>query len=37
MGCTGPIVLVADEDYIKAIGVLLKKKYIAERPLDCNC
>ena len=37
MGCTGPIILVADEDYIKAVEVLLVKKYIAERPLDCNC
>lgn len=37
MGCTGPIVLVADEEYIKAVDVLLTKKYISERPLDCNC
>lgn len=37
MGCTGPIVLVAEEDYIKAVEVLLKNKYITERPLDCNC
>lgn len=37
MGCTGPIVLVAEEDYIKAIDVLLKNKHIAEKPLDCNC
>ena len=37
MGCTGPIVLVADEDYLKAVEVLLAKKYITERPLDCNC
>ena len=37
MGCTGPIVLVAEEDYIKAVDVLLKNKYITERPLDCNC
>ncbi len=37
MGCTGPIVLVADEDYIKAIDILLENKYITERPLDCNC
>lgn len=37
MGCTGPVVLLADEDYIKAIDVLFKKKYITERPLDWNC
>lgn len=37
MGCTGPIILVADEDYVKAADVLLAKKYIAEKPLDCNC
>jgi glycine/sarcosine/betaine reductase complex component C subunit alpha len=37
MGCTGPIVLVADEDYVKAVGILFAKKYISERPLDCNC
>ena len=37
MGCTGPIVLVADEDYIKAVDILFAKKYISERPLDCNC
>jgi hypothetical protein len=37
MGCTGPIVLVTDEDYIKALGVLFEKKYITEKPLDCNC
>lgn len=37
MGCTGPIILVADEDYLKAVEALLTKKYITERPLDCNC
>ncbi len=37
MGCTGPIVLIADEDYIKAIDVLFQSKFIAQRPLDCNC
>ncbi len=37
MGCTGPIVLVADADYNKAIEILFAKKYINERPLDCNC
>jgi hypothetical protein len=37
MGCTGPIILVADGDYTKAVEVLLAKKFIAERPLDCNC
>lgn len=37
MGCTGPIVLVADEDYNKAIDILLDKKYITEKPLDYNC
>lgn len=37
MGCTGPIVLVAEEDYMKAVDVLLKNKFINERPLDCNC
>lgn len=37
MGCTGPIVLVADEDYSKAADVLFTKKYIIQRPMDCNC
>ncbi len=37
MGCTGPIILVSDGDYTKAVEVLLVKKYITERPLDCNC
>ena len=37
MGCTGPIVLVADEDYNKAIDILLDNKYISERPLDSHC
>ncbi len=37
MGCTGPIILVADEDYNKAVNVLFAKKYISEKPLDCNC
>ncbi|MGE5633191.1 MAG: glycine/sarcosine/betaine reductase complex component C subunit alpha [Caulobacteraceae bacterium] len=37
MGCTGPIVLVTDEDYIKAVGVLFENKFITEKPLDCNC
>lgn len=37
MGCTGPIVLVADEDYEKSINVLLEQKFIAERPLDSHC
>ncbi len=36
MGCTGPIVLVADEDYLAAVDVLFNNKYIAEKPLDCN-
>ncbi len=30
MGCTGPIVLVADGDYIKTIDILLENKYIIE-------
>ncbi len=37
MGCTGPIVLLADEDYTKAVDILFLKKYISEKPLDCNC
>jgi len=37
MGCTGPIILVADEDYLKAVEALLVKKFITERPLNCNC
>ncbi len=37
MGCTGPIVLVAEVDYIKTVNILFAKKYISERPLDCNC
>jgi len=37
MGCTGPIVLVADEDHNKAIDILLENKYISERPLESHC
>jgi hypothetical protein len=37
MGCTGPIVLVADEDYSRAIDILLENKLIAERPLETHC
>lgn len=37
MGCTGPIVLVADEDYIRAIDILLENKFISERPLEIHC
>jgi hypothetical protein len=37
MGCTGPIVLTADEDYEKAVDVLLTNKLIAQLPSDCNC
>lgn len=37
MGCTGPIILVSDGDYIKAVDILLENKYITERPLDCHC
>ena len=37
MGCTGPIVLVADEDYAKAADILFQSKFITQRPLDCNC
>lgn len=37
MGCTGPVILVADEDYDKAVDILLEEKYILEKPLDYNC
>ncbi|OGO76502.1 MAG: glycine reductase [Clostridiales bacterium GWB2_37_7] len=37
MGCTGPIVLVAEEDYNKSIDIMLENKYITERPLDYHC
>lgn len=37
MGCTGPIVLVADEDYNKSIDILLENKFISERPLESHC
>lgn len=37
MGCTGPIVLIADEDYNKSIDILLENKFISERPLITNC
>ncbi|HWQ30697.1 MAG TPA: glycine/sarcosine/betaine reductase complex component C subunit alpha [Negativicutes bacterium] len=37
MGCTGPIILVADDDYLKAVDVLFVKKFITAKPLDCNC
>jgi glycine/sarcosine/betaine reductase complex component C subunit alpha len=37
MGCTGPIVLIADEDYSKVIDILLENKFISERPLEMHC
>ena len=37
MGCTGPIILTAEEDYGKAAEVLLSNKFITQKPLDCNC
>lgn len=37
MGCTGPIILTADEDYDKAVEILFENKFITEKPLDCNC
>lgn len=37
MGCTGPIILTADEDYEKAVDVLFKSKLISQKPLDCHC
>lgn len=37
MGCTGPIILTADEDYEKAVEVLFDNKLITQKPLDCNC
>lgn len=37
MGCTGPIILTADEDYEKAVDVLFTNKMIAQKPLDCHC
>lgn len=37
MGCTGPIVLVADDDYSLAIDILLENKFISERPLETHC
>lgn len=38
MGCTGPIILTADdEDYEKAVGVLFDNKFITQKPLDCLC
>ena len=37
MGCTGPIILTADEDYDKAVEILYDNKFITEKPLDCNC
>ncbi len=37
MGCTGPIILTADEDYEKAVDVLFNNKLITQKPLDCHC
>jgi len=37
MGCTGPIILTADEDYEKAVEILFDSKLITQKPLDCNC
>lgn len=37
MGCTGPIILTADEDYEKAVLVLFDNKFITQKPLDCLC
>jgi len=37
MGCTGPIVLTSDDEYNKAIDILLENKFIAERPLETHC
>ena len=37
MGCTGPIVLIADEDYNKAMDILMENKYLSERPLEIIC
>ncbi|NLN48843.1 MAG: glycine reductase, partial [Clostridiales bacterium] len=37
MGCTGPIILTADEDYEKAVDVLFDNKFITQKPLDCLC
>jgi hypothetical protein len=37
MGCTGPIVLVAEDDYNKAVDILLENKFISSRPLDTIC
>ena len=37
MGCTGPIILTADEDYEKAVEILFANKLITQKPLDCNC
>lgn len=37
MGCTGPIILTAEEDYEKAVEVLFSNKLIAQKPLDCHC
>lgn len=37
MGCTGPIVLTSDDEYNKAIDILLENKFISERPLETHC
>jgi hypothetical protein len=37
MGCTGPIVLVAEDDYNKAVDILLGNKFISSRPLETIC
>jgi len=35
MGCTGPVILVAEEDYRKAAETLCASNYISALPLDC--
>ena len=37
MGCTGPIVLTAQEDYQKAVEVLFVNKLITQKPTVDNC
>ena len=37
MGCTGPIILTAKEDFDAAVEVLLSNKFISQRPTSSDC
>ena len=37
MGCTGPIILTAEDDFSKAVDVLFDNKLITQKPLSGDC